>query len=60
MRIKGLPIIRSGTALPFRADDGGTDTDPAATTEEGTIGRMFPPTNRMEIRWSFGLATPVP
>ncbi len=41
MRIKGLPIIRSGTALPFRADDGGTDTDPAATTEEGTIGRMF-------------------
>lgn len=41
MRIKGLPIIRSGTALPYRATDdagntGGTETD----TEDG-LGTLW-------------------
>lgn len=45
MRIKGLPIIRSGIAIPFRADggaDGGTDpgtTDPVQ--EDGSLGRLW-------------------
>lgn len=42
MRIKGLPIIRSGIAIPFRAEDGadtgGTDTTPA---EDGSLGRLW-------------------
>lgn len=38
MRIKGLPIIRSGTALPFRAaDPEATDETPA----DGTLGRLW-------------------
>lgn len=39
MRIKGLPIIRSGTALPFRAVDDPEATD--ATPAEGTLGRLW-------------------
>jgi phage head maturation protease len=41
MRIKGLPIVRSGTALPFRAAEG---TDPEATESaaaDGTLGRLW-------------------
>lgn len=41
MRIKGLPIIRSGIALPYRAAD---DTDPEATDStaaEGSLGRLW-------------------
>jgi HK97 family phage prohead protease len=44
MRIKGLPVVRSGILVPFRATD--TDADAVDTTEgsettEGTLGRLF-------------------
>lgn len=46
MRIKGLPVVRSGLLLPFRADgaDGTDATDPNADPAEaadGTLGRLF-------------------
>ena len=44
MRIKGLPIIRSGVALPFRATDGTDGTDSTDNTDppaEGTLGRLW-------------------
>ena len=40
MRLKGLPVVRSGIALPYRAEGDageGDGTDPA----EGTLGRLF-------------------
>lgn len=40
MRIKGLPVVRSGLAVPFRAVDetaGESDTEAA----EGTLGRLY-------------------
>lgn len=41
MRIKGLPVIRSGILLPFRAEDG-TDPEVDATDPaEGSLGRLF-------------------
>lgn len=38
MRIKGLPIVRSGTALPFRASEDPVGSGAAA---EGTLGRLW-------------------
>lgn len=40
MRIKGLPVVRSGIMVPFRAADGVEETAGSETTE-GTLGRMF-------------------
>jgi len=40
MRIKGLPVVRSGILVPFRADEGTTDPE-ATETDDGTLGRLF-------------------
>lgn len=37
MRIRGLPVVRSGIMVPFRAADDTTETE----VEEGTLGRLF-------------------
>lgn len=38
MRIKGLPIVRSGIMVPFRAAD---ETEQESEATEGTLGRLF-------------------
>lgn len=43
MRIRGLPVVRSGILVPFRAADDTADgtTETEAEAPEGTLGRMF-------------------
>lgn len=39
MRIKGLPVVRSGSMVPFRATD--TETEDGVETADGSLGRLF-------------------
>lgn len=41
MRIKGLPVIRSGIALPYRAAEDIESDDSTADVAEGTLGRLW-------------------
>lgn len=41
MRIKGLPVVRSGILVPFRAVDEIDGAEESAVAAEGTLGRMF-------------------
>lgn len=41
MRIKGLPVIRSGIALPYRAAEDIEADDSTTDVAEGTLGRLW-------------------